>query len=170
MVKYILVQLTARVSVREARFGEEVMEKMVDWVLSHISPAAQPYVLEIGAGNGALLFALIEAGFESTRPVGIDYSADAVRLAHAIAEQRGLSDTLLVECDFLSQAPPKCSGQGREWDLLLDKGTYDAIALGEKDERGTSPATRYPACAATLLNPGGFFLITCAHPHPHRCF
>ncbi|KAI0034235.1 S-adenosyl-L-methionine-dependent methyltransferase [Vararia minispora EC-137] len=144
----------------EIWFGEEVVEKMVNWALDHISPISRPYILEIGAGNGTLLFALLEAGFESTRAVGIDYSADAVRLARAIAERRGLSGVLLLECNFLSQSPPKCSGQEQEWDLLLDKGTYDAIALGEKDRQGISPAVGYPARAAALLNPGGFFLIT----------
>jgi hypothetical protein len=52
------------------------------------------------------------------------------------------------------------------WDLLLDKGTFDAIALGEKDAAGKSPAAGYPDRVARLLKPGGFFLITCEIPLP----
>jgi SAM-dependent methyltransferase len=143
------------------RFGEDAVEKMVDWALGHLPPSSQPYILEIGAGNATLLFALLDAGFDASRAAGIDYSADAVHLARAIAKQREHGAVLLAECDFLEDTPPRCKNQECAWNLLVDKGTYDAIALGQKDERSQSPAARYPQRAAALLNPGGFFLITC---------
>jgi EEF1A lysine methyltransferase 2 len=147
------------------RFGEDTVEKMVDWAVENIPPSTQPYILEIGAGNATLLFALIEAGYAADHAAAIDYSADAVQLAKAVAAQRDLETVLIVECDFLASAPLpfRCKGQeDATWDLLLDKGTYDAISLGEKDQHGRSPAATYPARAASLLRPGGFFLITCA--------
>jgi hypothetical protein len=60
---------------------------------------------------------------------------------------------------------PKPSGSlggGPEnWDLIMDKGTYDAIALGTRDTDGRSPAIHYPGRVAGLLKPDGIFLITC---------
>ncbi|KAL1703574.1 S-adenosyl-L-methionine-dependent methyltransferase [Schizophyllum commune] len=162
----------------EIWFGEESVEKMVDWALEHVPPpsssspssSAHPTVLEIGSGNGTLLFALAEAGYSPTKLCGIDYSADAVALAKSIAEARGggLQDITFEERNFLTEEIVGLAGAGSEestqntasWDLVLDKGTYDAIALGEKDEKGLSPAVGYPARAARLLKPGGFFLIT----------
>jgi hypothetical protein len=78
-------------------------------------------------------------------------------------------------CDFISELPPPPppplaspapSGQLNadvqgSWDLLLDKGTYDAIALGEKDESGRSPIAVYPIRASKLLRENGYLLITC---------
>ncbi|KAI5892848.1 S-adenosyl-L-methionine-dependent methyltransferase [Schizophyllum commune H4-8] len=160
----------------EIWFGEESVEKMVDWALEHIPPpssaspssSTHPTILEIGSGNGTLLFALAEAGYAPTKLCGIDYSADAVALAKSIAQARGggLEDITFEERDFLTEEIVGLSDGGKDahetasWDLVLDKGTYDAIALGEKDEKGLSPAAGYPARAARLLKPGGFFLIT----------
>lgn len=139
---------------------------MVDWAVEHFPPSATSSILEIGSGNGTLLFALLESGYSATHMSGIDYSGDAVRLAQNIATTKDASDILFNECDFLTQDPPLLPSMDHssplaQWDLLLDKGTYDAIALGPKDEQGRSPAHNYPERAARLLKDGGMFLITC---------
>ncbi|THH13056.1 hypothetical protein EW146_g7130 [Bondarzewia mesenterica] len=144
----------------EIWFGEDSVEKMVEWALEHVPPSSQPFVLEIGSGNGTLLFSLFEAGYDAQRMAGIDYSPDAVKLAQMIAATRGGEQISLSTCDFLTEVPATLKGQDRGWDLLLDKGTYDAIALGDKDDSGRSPMSRYPTRAARLLRPGGLFLIT----------
>ncbi|KAH9994868.1 S-adenosyl-L-methionine-dependent methyltransferase [Russula vinacea] len=155
----------------EIWFGEDSIEKMVDWTLENVPIPSEPRILEIGSGNGTLLFALRDAGYAAPHLSGIDYSPDAVRLALMIAQTRQDSEQIAFHvCDFLSELPPPPTatsggqtldvGLGRSWDLLLDKGTYDAIALGEKDGSGNSPVAAYPVRASKLLRDNGYLLIT----------
>jgi len=160
---------------RHCRFGEDSIEKMVDWTLENVPITSQPRILEIGSGNGTLLFALHEAGYTASHLSGIDYSPDAVKLAHMVARTQNSEQVAFHVCDFLSELPPPPSlslpspaasaqldaGALSSWDLLLDKGTYDAIALGEKDESGRSPVAAYPVRASKLLKEDGYLLITC---------
>ena len=137
---------------------------MVDWVLENMPVSSDPRILEIGSGNGTLLFALCEAGYTPRYLCGLDYSSDAVKLACMVARTRNSEDVGFHVCDFLSELPPPASGRLdplEGWDLLLDKGTYDAIALGEKDESRRSPVAGYPMRASRLLKEDGYFLITC---------
>ncbi|CCM01389.1 uncharacterized protein FIBRA_03440 [Fibroporia radiculosa] len=167
----------------EIWFGEDSVEKMVDWALEHMPPdmSNAPHILEVGAGNGNLLFALHDAGYAADRLCGVDYSTDAVRLARAIAQShshkgdedgdhatRKAKDAItFVTRDFLrDDVPPLGSmtvlqvGSSAVWDLVLDKGTFDAMALAGKDDNGISLADSYPHRVATVVRPGGFFLIT----------
>ncbi|KAI0775210.1 S-adenosyl-L-methionine-dependent methyltransferase [Trametes elegans] len=170
----------------EVWFGEDSVEKMVDWALENVPTDPAPYVLEVGAGNGNLLFALCEAGYAPERICGVDYSADAVQLAQAIAKARaaphsaqddtdeeeqsrasGAADEItFATCDFLQDEVPRLAGMARSdadaavWDLVLDKGTFDAIALADRDECGRAPAEGYPPRIGRVVKPGGFFLIT----------
>lgn len=149
------------------------MEKMVAWATTHVPPTARPNVLDVGTGNGHLLFALVEAGYDASQLTGIDYSQGSVDLATAIAKQRDADDEArtyesitFTVCDFLDPAssvpPPGQKRSGDDvWDLVLDKGTYDAMSLMDKDERGTAPLEGYVPQVVKLLRPGGYFLITC---------
>jgi len=133
---------------------------MVDWVLKHIPSESKPAILEIGSGNGALLFALVEGGYDPEAIVGIDYSSDAVQLARLVGAGKGCQGVRFKVCDFLREEVPPAPRPGERWDLVLDKGTFDAIALGEREEDGRSPAAHYPERVVRLLKDGGFFLIT----------
>ena len=148
------------------RFGAETVEKMVEWSLENIPPSSNASILEIGSGNGTLLFGLLDAGYDPEKLSGIDYSPGALALSTKIAQTRGGSMINFSECDFLKDDPPipensRLANRIDIWDLILDKGTYDAIALGQKDDQGCSPAINYPGQVARLLKPGGHCLITC---------
>lgn len=153
----------------EIWFGKKAMNEMVKWVNQHVPSRSDISVLEIGSGNGALLFALAEgrgkACYPAHRLLGIDYSEGAVQLAQSVAHSRNLTAVTFRVCDFLHEDPPlladdQKADQNEAWDLILDKGTYDAIALMEKDKNGRTPVEGYPIRIAKLLNPGGHFLIT----------
>ncbi|KAH9850367.1 S-adenosyl-L-methionine-dependent methyltransferase [Lenzites betulinus] len=174
----------------EVWFGEDSVEKMVDWALENIPTDPAPYILEVGAGNGNLLFALCDAGYAPEKICGIDYSEDAVKLARAIAKAKAARPAIEEEeeadvgetqaslpdgtagitfntCDFLRDEVPRLPGMSPEedpdaavWDFVLDKGTFDAIALAEKDADGQAPADGYPARIGRVVKPAGYFLIT----------
>ncbi|KDQ06390.1 hypothetical protein BOTBODRAFT_70976 [Botryobasidium botryosum FD-172 SS1] len=146
----------------EVWFGLESVEKMVDWVVKNVPAETKPYCLDIGAGNGILSIALAEKGYDASRVAGIDYSADSVRLARLVATQRGAPGLVFAQCDFIHDVPtpiPDIPAEGG-WDLLLDKGTFDAIALADRNPDGSAPCDEYPPKVALLLKPGGYFLIT----------
>lgn len=145
---------------------------MVEWASTHVPSTACPNVLDVGTGNGHLLFAMVEDGYDASRLTGIDYSQGSVDLSTAIAKQRdeegehGYEDITFATCDFLDPAspipPPRSeSTSDGVWDLILDKGTYDAISLMDKDEQGVASLERYVPRVVKLLKPGGYFLITC---------
>ncbi|KAF7796608.1 hypothetical protein EIP86_007790 [Pleurotus ostreatoroseus] len=155
----------------EVWFGEDSVEKMVDWVQEIVSVDPAPSILEVGAGNGALLFALQEAGYPARSICGVDYSSDAIQLARAIGSAKGENANLITfeACDFLNEYPRALSGMSTptatmpQWDLVLDKGTFDAIALADRDADGNAPADGYPPRIAEVVKPGGYFLIVCKH-------
>ncbi|KAF9223783.1 S-adenosyl-L-methionine-dependent methyltransferase [Gyrodon lividus] len=158
----------------EVWFGEEPEEKMVEWAQIHVPPQTSPNVLDVGSGNGHLLFAMAEAGYDASRLTGIDYSQGSVDLSVAIAKQRALDDAdnehaygsvSFAVCDFLDAESPTPSPKDEStsdgaWDLIVDKGTYDAISLMGDDGQGHAPLDKYHSRVARLLKPGGRFLIT----------
>jgi len=134
-------------------FGKKMMDSIVNWVVTKIDKKSA--VLDLGCGNGTLLIQLAKAGFLNL--TGVDYSASAVDLANAIAASRKASITYKT-LDILH--PVESSGDNNYYDLLLDKGTYDAISLME--DFGPTIRQRYLSTISDMLTPDGLFLIaTC---------
>jgi SAM-dependent methyltransferase len=119
--------------------------------------------LDLGTGNGHLLFALREDGWEGAM-VGVDYSPESVRLATSIRDAKDTSytDISFSEWDILSQPPGAWLGPG--FDVVLDKGTFDAICLSqEQDADGRRICEGYRERVEPLVKKGGRFLITCCN-------
>jgi SAM-dependent methyltransferase len=143
------------------RFGEDSVDKMIQWCLKHTPSSGSPKVLEVGCGNGVLLLALAEHVYDPSLLFGVDYSENAVRLAEKVACGRdaAFSAIRFFVGDFLFSEKM----EGSPYDLILDKGTFDAIALAKKDGTGTSLSMHYPRKVVEYLKPDGYFLITCKY-------
>lgn len=131
--------------------------------------------LDLGCGNGSLLLGLRDAGWRG-RLLGVDYSEQSVALARRVAESRRAAAAAAGEAvadpygdvefrvwDVLldGAAGPPGYGAGAAWDVVLDKGTFDAVSLsGGRDAGGRPACEGYGARVAGLLRPGGLFLVT----------
>lgn len=147
--------------------------------------------MDLGCGNGELLFALRDDGWEG-QMLGVDYSAQSVALAKRIGETRDAQEeeeeaeqgdqkegeaektpsVRFLEWDLLAgpispndASSPLSFAPSQEtlFDIILDKGTFDAISLsaGLSSDENTNPCETYRKRLLQLLNPnGGVFLVT----------
>lgn len=116
--------------------------------------------LDLGTGNGHLLFALRDEEWLGDM-VGVDYSPQSVTLASSIREAKGSShaDIAFDEWDILTQPPGDWLASG--FDVVLDKGTFDAICLSQDtDAQGRRICEGYREKVEPLVKAGGRFLIT----------
>ncbi|KAF9901815.1 hypothetical protein EC991_005641 [Linnemannia zychae] len=137
----------------EIWFGEDSAVKMVDWVEEHYEDEKETCaILDLGCGNGHLLLDLAELGFEDL--TGIDYSPAAIELAKAVAEDKEVDHIIKYEAvDFLAEKETlewctqqagdndgNGSGKPKKFKVMLDKGTYDAISLHQKNKADAAAA------------------------------
>lgn len=132
--------------------------------LSTLDLPAAPSFLDLGTGNGHLLFEIYETGeYDDSAFVGIDYSEAAVDLARKIAKEREVEEEVRFEvADIIGEEM-----QGKDWvpeggfDVVLDKGTYDAISLSdEKLADGRRIYEDYPRKVSSVLKRDGWLVIT----------
>ena len=165
-------------------------DKMVTFLRSY-SPdldLARASILDSGTGNGHMLFRLREetvadsddsdaedaedeGGNEKVfkgRMVGTDYSTKSIEFARQVAENKGLGkgsegEVEFAEWDILKSDPSELltREQTQGWDVVLDKGTFDAISLSdEKDAQGRRIVEGYKERIVPLMKKGGRLLIT----------
>ena len=92
--------------------------------------------------------------------LGVDYSKKAVELAQEIARQRGLGEEVEFACvDVVRGDVTQWAGEG--FDVVLDKGTFDAISLSDEElEDGRRLAEGYAEKIAQTVKVGKWFIIT----------
>lgn len=123
-----------------------------------------------------MLFLLREHGGFEGRMVGVDYSAGSVELCRRLAVARGAAlvsggggggggeggggGMEFTEWDILNSAPhPSWTHPG--FDVVLDKGTFDAVSLSDEvDERGRRVCEGYRAKVERLVRKGGVVVVT----------
>ena len=94
--------------------------------------------------------------------MGVDYSEKSVEFARRIAGSKGV-EVEFRQWDIMSSARKVILDRDQEggWDVVLDKGTFDAISLSEeKDERGRRLCEGYKERMMPLVREGGLFLVT----------
>lgn len=156
----------------EIWFGPEVMETVVSWtrslcidisrrrMLSHVDGDKTEQnehghflsswsVLDLGTGNGLLLQELAKLGFSDL--TGVDYSEGAIDLARGLADRDGFTNIKLLVDDVLE------TKLERQFDLVMDKGTLDAVGLHPD---GAMKRLMYWDSVAKLVAPGGLLVLT----------
>ena len=140
------------------------------------APDKSQKIVDLGCGNGHLLLELVripphqgsqkppftrqhfptnQSSLGYTSLTGIDYSHPAITLATKIADEQSRQITY-QQHDLLAPSSPI-----GPFDLALDKGTFDAISLAEKEDDGKAhPADGYAKAVSELLKEGGILLIT----------
>ena len=131
-------------------------------------------LLDLGCGNGSLLFALRDEAWTG-RALGVDYSPQSIALARQVAASKLDDDAAAAaavefrEWDIiggpmdvvLEHGDDKASQRRRAWDVVLDKGTFDAISLSDElDAHGRRLCEGYRERVLALVRPGGLFLVT----------
>lgn len=103
-------------------------------------------ICDLGCGNGYSLLELAKRGF--TALTGVDYSQQAIDLARRIAAKEQCAIQYAV-FNIVSDAVQQ------SYDVVLDKGTFDAICLHQANLR-----PNYIAAVRQLTRQGGVFGIT----------
>jgi len=132
------------------RFGTQTVKRVVTWIKNK-NLSKESYFVDIGCGNGYTCIKLAEEGF--TNIYGIDYSPPAVRLADSIAKQKGLLINYSV-VDVMD----KTQFNEIKFNVAIDKGTYDAIALNPDDAK--MKRFLYKEFLVRILMSDGLFIIT----------
>lgn len=147
---------------------------MRDWASQHLPPSPSPLrIIECGCGNGTLLLSFLTSTATSSTQryhlTGIDYSAGAIGLAKGVEASRRIALPEEEEVVVLNDVDVDWrvgdllrDDLGDTWDLVLDKGTFDALALSDEPVEGDGrlPSKVYPERVARMVREGGFFLIT----------
>ena len=114
-----------------------------------------------------MLFLLREEGKFAGKLVGVDYSEASIDLCRQLAIQEGYplepsSNGRSLEFAIwdIMRTPPR-----QEWvegfDVVLDKGTFDAVSLSEEvDEQGKRICEGYRERVEMLVKKGGYVLVT----------
>ena len=151
----------------EIWFGRAVEKRVIDWIKTR-NIISNLKVLDLGCGNGHFTLKLMEAG--CTHVSALDYSEKAVELARKLT---GLTDNdRIFQADILNpqiSLPELCHNH---FDLIVDKGTFDAISLNpdicasvtEKFSKTEIIADSFKKTLRRLLRFGGctdaLFIIT----------
>lgn len=144
----------------EIWFGEDALNRVLTWFDRNrdLVPLTAA-ILDLGCGNGVTCLHLLGEGFSNV--TGVDYSPDAIELAKKIASKHGYTTTQIKfeECDILADpADAAFPLHGRKFDVLFDKGTYDAVSLDPEGAR--VQRDKYIDNVNGMMNEEAFLVIT----------
>lgn len=127
--------------VGEIWFGEDSQERVLDWLEDYGGVVTEDPVIDLGCGNGVMLLEMAKRGYSNL--TGVDYSEGAVQLARSIADKEEVACIDYQVADLIADdCTRKYTCLTRQYKLVIDKGTYDAISLIPGDDIKTRQA--YP--------------------------
>lgn len=152
----------------ESKMIQFIIDKLNEEELpEEISSQSVVRFLDLGTGNGHLLFQLLEdineeyEGDKTFEYTGIDYSPDSVKFASGVAKRK--YSELKVNFEQVDLLQESCSFLQNKFDILLDKGTLDAIALNQEplaDFNGKIGMDVYASQVEKMMVQGSILLIT----------
>ncbi|ODV79836.1 uncharacterized protein CANTADRAFT_48903 [Suhomyces tanzawaensis NRRL Y-17324] len=153
--------------------------KMIQFILDKLNEDEFPFTheeikfLDLGTGNGHLLFQLhedLEEEYEGQRELkfgftGVDYSPDSVEFSREIAAKKYPESSFSFDqVDLLAKHNNTfLLDHKQQFDILLDKGTLDAIALNQDplpDFEGKIGMDAYADQVSQLMHSNSILLIT----------
>ncbi|KAK3103140.1 hypothetical protein FSP39_016764 [Pinctada imbricata] len=143
--------------VGEIWFGEDIQERVLDWIENCKEIDQSDPIIDVGCGNGVLLVELAQRGY--TDLVGVDYSEGAIKLAKSITESEGIQGVEYQVVDLLSDnARDKYTCLSRVYRACIDKGTYDAVSLMPEGDKAARRS--YIHTIKSIMRKDGLFIIT----------
>ncbi|CAD5209644.1 unnamed protein product [Bursaphelenchus okinawaensis] len=140
----------------EIWFGKAAENRIVKFVEKYCSEYTR--ILDLGCANGSLLRKLYCKKFRYVS--GVDYSEAAIKLAReCIEKDESLKESssfpihIPLEVADLTSPSTLPESLKEEFDVLIDKGTWDAMSLGNADVK------KYIQCHFALYNK----LVTADH-------
>lgn len=128
--------------------------------------------LDLGTGNGHFLFNLRMDSQEllpkkkvwNGRMLGVDFSEKSIELARRIGSEKNGKEIEFKCWDIMSGDPSGIVLEGDNlngWDIVVDKGTFDAISLSpEEGPGGCKISESYRIKVMPLIRIGGILIIT----------
>ncbi|XP_050315118.1 EEF1A lysine methyltransferase 2-like [Anthonomus grandis grandis] len=129
----------------EAWFGEDIVDRIIKWISENVDKNVS--IADLGCGNGHVLIELAQLGY--TKLIGLDYSEKAICLANTIKDNQSLNIKYEVNDILL--------GLNGVYNVIHDKGTYDAISLSENSKEFRE---KYRINVHSALEARGYFIIT----------
>lgn len=109
----------------------------------------------VGSGNGMMLVELYREGYKNL--TGVDYSENAIALAKQIAADQNMEITYKV-LDLLNADDITQKFGNKKFDIVHDKGTYDAISI--HPENPAEKRQKYIQSLYDLTSDSGLLILT----------
>lgn len=153
----------------ESNAEDKVVEFLVDNFEQLSTIDTNSTILDVGTGNGHLLFEIRtneEGLFGANRLVGIDYSENSIKFAKLVAKNKQLEKNMeFYQVDFLKNYQEFIdNSKFQDIDIILDKGTLDAIALNDQQYEYLGQEdlgyNLYGRILERIIKPDGLLIIT----------
>lgn len=112
-------------------FGKNLQKKIVNYINDNFSDK-KINILDIGCGNGVLLYKLSKKNFENL--FGIDYSIQSINLAKEIITIKEKKHNKKFNINFFQEdINNKSNNINIKFDIIHDKGSLDAFLMNKNN-------------------------------------
>uniref|UniRef100_A0A0N5APZ8 Protein-lysine N-methyltransferase n=1 Tax=Syphacia muris TaxID=451379 RepID=A0A0N5APZ8_9BILA len=138
----------------EVWFGRSAENRLISY-LTKAGTSLNARIIDLGCGNGSLLRRLKCKGFHCL--TGVDYCADAITLATSLSKGETKNDEEAsnnISFKVVDLLDPNMNLS--LYDVVMDKGTWDAMSLSEDCDRRL---LLYRTLISQILDDHGIFII-----------